>query len=250
MVALPGQADLHQFYYIEFNLCDLRSPCGKIVIMKTYWIIGGGHFGRRAAHLIRRKEANSEIVIIDKQSSICKQLDHSGFKTVCTEGIRYLETNLIAPDHPDWIIPSIPVHVAYEWIKSKLTRQYNVKPFPIPQQLKANLPNPFQADGDQLYVSNADFICPENCSEPDELCTYTGRPRPRSLNEFLNNFRYRDFRSVIVFSQQLFPGVGGYTPKALHNALTEIESLPDRILLGTACRCHGVLDAFKLSPIS
>ena len=214
--------------------------------MKTYWIIGGVHFGQRAAHWIRRKEANSEIIIIDKQSAICKQLEQSCFDTVCMEGIRYLETNLISQDHPDWIIPSIPVHVAYEWIRSKLTRHYKVMPFPIPHQLKANMPNPFQSESDQLYVSNADFICPENCSEPDEICTYTGQPRPRSLNDFLKNFRYEDLRPVIVYSKQLFPGVGGYAPKALYNALTEIVSLPDRILLGTACRCHGVLNAFRL----
>ena len=217
--------------------------------MKTYWIIGGGHFGRHAAHSIRHKEADSKILLIDKQSSICKQMQRKGFETVCTDGVRYLETHLIADNHPDWVIPAIPVHVAYEWIRSKLVRQFDVKPVAMPKQLKAILPNPFQTNGDELYVSNADFICPENCSEPDEICTYTGQPRPRNLNDYLKNLQYKDFRSVVVYSQQLLPGVGGYTPKALYYALTEIEMLPDQILLGTACRCHGVIDAFQLSPL-
>lgn len=216
--------------------------------MKTYWIIGGGHFGRRSAHSIRNQEYDSEILLIDKQSSICNHLERKGFETVCMEGVRYLETHLITDHHPDWIIPAIPVHVAYEWIKSRLVRQYHLKPVPLPSPLKAILPNPFQTKSDQLYISNADFICPENCSEPDEICTYTGKPRPRNLNDYLKNLQYKNFKPVVIYSQQLLPGVGGYTPKALHSALKEIETSPGQILLGTACRCHGVLDAFQLSP--
>ena len=217
--------------------------------MKTYWIIGGGYFGQRSAHSIRQKEADSNILLIDEQSSICKQMERQGFETVCMEGIRYLETHLVDRNHPDWIIPAIPVHVAYEWLKSKLVKRFVVTPIPISNQLKAKLPNPIQSESDGLYVSNADFICPENCSEPDEICTYTGQPRPRILNDFLMKLQYDDFRSVIICSQQLHPGVGGYEPKALYRALTQIEKSRNQILLATACRCHGVLDAFRLSPL-
>lgn len=215
--------------------------------MKTYWIIGGGYFGQRAARSIRKKEADSEISIIDKRSSACKQMQAEGFETVCEEGVRYLETHLIADNHPDWIIPAIPVHVAYEWIKSKLADHFNVIPIPLPDQLKAFLPNPLQTKNEQLHISNADFLCPENCAEPDEICTYTGQPRPRNLNDYLRNFHYEGYRSIVIYSQQLLPGVGGYSPKSLHRALTEVERSPDQILLGTACRCHGVINAFKLS---
>lgn len=215
--------------------------------MKTYWIIGGGHFGQRAANSIRHKEADSKICLIDRRASVCKQMERKGIESVCTEGVRYLVTHLTADNSPDWIIPAIPVHVAFEWIKSKLAGQYSITPIAIPNQLKALLPNPFMMKSAQLYTSNADFLCPENCSEPDEICTYTGQPRPRNLNDYLKSLHYEDFRPVVVCSQQLLPGVGGYTPKALYSALTEIETSPDQILLATACRCHGVLDAFQLS---
>ncbi|MBW2411791.1 MAG: potassium transporter [Deltaproteobacteria bacterium] len=217
--------------------------------MKTYWIIGGGYFGQRSAQSIRQKEADSKILLVDKQSSICLQMERQGFETVCTEGIRYLETHLVDRNHPDWIIPAIPVHVAYEWLKSKLLNRFNVTPIPIPNQLKAILPNPIQSNSAEIYVSNADFICPENCSEPDEICTHTGLPRPRILNDYLQKLQYEEFRSVIVCSQQLLPGVGGYEPKALYRALTQIEKSRDQILLATACRCHGVLNAFELSSL-
>lgn len=215
--------------------------------MKTYWIIGGGHFGQRAAHAIRCKEATSKIIIVDRQSLICKQLERIGFETKCMEGIRYLETNLVTLDHPDWIIPAIPVHVAFDWIKSKLAERYNVHSIPIPHRLESQLPNPLPGDTGQCFISNADFICPDNCSEPEEICTYTGQPRPRILNDFLRNTKYTGFRSIVVYSQQLFAGVGGYSPHTLFKALNEVESTLTPILLSTACRCHAVLDAFRLS---
>jgi len=215
--------------------------------MKTYWIIGGGYFGQRTARIIRRKEANSKIIIVEKQSLVCKQLERSGFETKCMEGIRYLEASLVTQDHPDWIIPAIPVHVAFEWIKSKLTKRYNVHTIPIPHRLEAQLPNALQGDSGQRFISNADFICPDNCSEPEEICTYTGKPRPRILNDFLQQIKYSDFRSIVVCSQQLFAGIGGYSPPTLFEALSAVEMTPNPILLSTACRCHGVLDAFRIS---
>ena len=229
-------------------LCALGLACANIICMQTYWIIGGGHFGRLAARNIHRNQAGSEIIIIDNQPDVCEQLERSGFKTVCADGIGYLEINLTSPHYPDWIIPSIPLHVAYEWIKSKISRHLKVVSINIPQNLKNKLPNPFQVQSNQLYISNADFSCPENCSEPDEICTHTGQPRPRSLNSFLNTFSYEDFKSIVVFSEQLYPGIGGYTPKALFKALNKVKSLPDQILLSTACRCHGVVNAFRLFP--
>jgi hypothetical protein len=228
--------------------CDLYALCANMFSMQTYWIIGGGHFGRLAARNIHRKQAGSDIIIIDRQPDVCEQLELQSFESVCADGIGYLETNLTSPDHPDWLIPSIPLHVAYEWIKSKVSRHFKVVSLPIPQELNIKLPNPFQVQSNQLYISNADFTCPENCSEPDEICTHTGQPRPRNLNRYLNKFRHGDFKSIVVFSQQLYPGVGGYTPKALFEALNKVESLPDQILLGTACRCHGVVNAFRLLP--
>jgi hypothetical protein len=216
--------------------------------METYWIIGGGKFGRKAAKAIRDQKAASQIVILEKESRICKQLENQGFETICTDGIRYLAHNLANGDFPDWIIPAIPLHVAFEWMQSKLSNKYKIETFPISDQLENQLPNPIRGSSGQLYVSNADFICPDDCPEPEEICTYTGEPRPRMLNSFLQKIQYNDFRAVVVCSQQLFPGVGGYTPKALFQVLKEIENKPGPVLLSTACLCHGVLHAFRMSP--
>jgi hypothetical protein len=39
--------------------------------------------------------------------------------------------------------------------------------------------------------------------------------------------------------------VGGFSPVDLWNLLARVSLLPDTpLLVGTACKCHGVIDAF------
>ncbi len=218
--------------------------------MKTYWIIGGGQFGLKAAQRIRAQEPTANILIVEKDHRICEKIEKLGFETECGEGIRYLTHNLVDEDYPDWIIPAIPLHVAFEWIQSKLSKKYETQVISISDELKTQLPHPMRGNKGQLYISNADFICPDDCSEPKEICTYTGEPRPRILNSFLEKIRYNDFRSVVVCSRQLFPGVGGYTPEVLFQALEAIKTEHRPVLLSTACYCHGVVHAFRISPRS
>jgi hypothetical protein len=190
-----------------------------------FWIIGGGKFGLQAAIILSRQHPDTEITVIEKDSNTCRQLKKQAFDTVCLEGIRFLEQNLITTDTPDWIVPALD----------------------IPAHLKKVLPNPFAGDSGQLYISNADFICPENCSEPNEFCTVTGKPRPRILHQFLAEVRHKHFQSLALCSHQLAAGIGGYRPKALFDALGKIKASHNPVLLSTACRCHGVLNAFTIS---
>jgi hypothetical protein len=117
----------------------------------------------------------------------------------------------------------------------------------VPNDLISALPNPIKGKSGQLFISIADFKCPEDCLEPDEICTYTGEPRLMILHEFLKSIQLKDFKSIVIRSHQLAPGVGGYTPRALFAALNKIEAAQGPIVLSTACSCHGVVDAFKYS---
>jgi hypothetical protein len=214
--------------------------------MKTYWIIGGGQFGLSAAQKIRAQEPGANILIVEENFAVCQQTEELGFQTICSEGIRYLTQNLIDEDYPDWIIPAIPLHVAFEWIQGKLSRKYKIEVIAVSGELESQLPNPIRGDKGQLYVSNADFLCPDDCSEPEEICTYTGEPRPRILNAFLEKIQHQDFKSIVICSRQLFPGVGGFTPKALFKALQMIKPEASPVLLSTACYCHGVVHALRI----
>jgi len=213
----------------------------------NFWIIGGGKFGLRAARVLGKKHSAANLTIVEKKETVCRQLDRLGFEAVCMDGIQYIELNLTDGPDPDWIVPAIPLHVAYEWIRSKLAKTHKVQKIPVPKDLVTTLPHPIETETGQLFISIADFKCPENCPEPDDICTYTGEPRRMVLHGFLKSIQRKDLNSVVIQSHQLAPGVGGYTPRALFAALNEIKAAQGPIMLSTACSCHGVIDAFQLS---
>lgn len=216
--------------------------------MDNFWIIGGGKFGLRAAKALSKKHSLNNLTLVEKEKTVCRQLDQLGFGAVCMDGIQYLARNLIDTHYPDWIIPAIPVHVAYEWIRAKLSARYVIEGIAVPNDLVTVLPNPIKGKAGQLFISIADFKCPEDCLEPDEICTYTGEPRLMILHEFLNIIRHENFHPVIVRSHQLAAGVGGYTPAALFDALKETEAAQLPVMLSTACSCHGMIQIFRHRP--
>jgi hypothetical protein len=218
--------------------------------LDNFWIIGGGRFGLRAAKTLRKKHSLAGLTIVEKRKTVCRQLNESGFKVVCMDGIQYLERNLLKKSPPDWIVPAIPLHVAFEWITTKVSKIRSVQKIPIPLDLVTELPNPITARTGQLYISIADFECPGNCVEPEEICTHTGKPRSMVLHEFLKSIQQKGFITVVIQSHQLAPGVGGFRPADLYGALEQIQTEGDAILLATACSCHGVANTFKLSAKS
>lgn len=215
--------------------------------MPYFWIIGGGKFGLKAANALGNANPSDRITLVEQEKTVCRQIRKLGYQTVCMDGIQYLGRYLISAHYPDWIIPAIPVHVAYEWIRTKLSAGSEPLRIPVPAGLTGKLPNPIKGQAGQFYISIADFKCPDNCPEPADICTHTGKPRPMILHEFLKSIRHRDFKSIVLRSHQLAPGVGGYKPEELFKALKEVETAQAPVLLSTACSCHGVMHAFKYS---
>jgi hypothetical protein len=215
--------------------------------MSTYWIIGGGKFGLKAVEDLSQAHPAADFILVEKETEICQKLSELGFEVACMDGIDYLALHLKRQAYPDWIVPAIPIHVAFEWIKIQLSKKYDLQPVLLPQKIVKTLPNPIKLEDGQLFTSNADFICPQDCPEPDDICMFTGKPRPRILHDFLSKIEFDDFQTVVIRSQQLSPGVGGYRPLDLFYALDKIESNSKPVILSTACRCHGVMNAFQFS---
>ncbi len=158
--------------------------------MKSIWILGAGRFGLKAAKALSRKNKKAELTVIEKNSELCRKIEMYNFKTICMDGIEYLGQNLKSIDYPGWIIPAIPVHVAYEWVRLKIKDSYILKTTHVPKGVIMNLPNVFKGKGCEIYMSVADFICPDNCLEPEDLCTHTGKQRPLTLYEKLKSIKY------------------------------------------------------------
>lgn len=149
-------------------------------------------------------------------------------------------------DRPGWIVPAAPIHVAFEWVVA--STGLTVGPWeiiPVPEEIDALVPNPQRGPRGQLYISYADFVCPDHCTEPYDRCTFTGKPRKGILYRLLGALSCPGFTSVVLRSRQLAPGVGGYRPDDLEASLQQVLAADGSVLYSTACYCHGVMDALK-----
>ena len=216
--------------------------------MNKIWILGAGKFGQIAAEAIGRKNKDADITIIEKDEQACQRLTGLNHNVICSDAIDFVVENLTSRDEPEWIIPVIPVHVAFEWIKARLGDDYRLATLCVSEPLEKELPNSSRGNNGRLYISHADFECPADCPQPPNRCTYTGKPRPTPLYKTLESLTSPEFSAVVVRSRQLCPGVGGYKPLDLFQALDAVRTSRKPVLLSTACGCHGVLDTFKISP--
>ncbi len=209
-----------------------------------FWIIGAGRFGQIAVERIIRHIPGASITVVDKQPYA---FDDSGVVMICRDGIQWLDAMLGSDVPVDMIIPAIPIHVVAEWLIGNIKKLFDIHPIQIPDSWLSRMPHPIRGKAGQAFVSHADFICPDNCPEPEKMCTHTGKPRPTDLFRLLGNFDFEDVLPIVLRSHQLLPGVGGIYPADLIDALDTVCNNSHRpLLIATACRCHGVVDFLHL----
>lgn len=215
--------------------------------LRKIWIIGAGKFGQLAVDCITRHLPEVEIILVDKKG---KPAVARGVTFVCEDGISWLVANMGREETVDMIIPSIPVHMVAEWLQRK-SSEYIVSPVSLSESLVLKFPHPIRNGTSQVYVSHADFLCPDNCAEPESVCSYTGEERGENMFQLLENISDSAFIPLVIRSYQLFPGVGGIYPKDMWSLLDRVHNSPNRpFLMATACRCHGVVDGLRFAPKS
>ncbi len=165
---------------------------------ETFWIMGGGLFGRLACERLQTAWPAARILVVDR-----REIDApSGVEGVVSDARVFLDENM-HPRSEAWIVPAVPVHLAYEWLADRLRRERDFMPHAIPQDLLPDLPNPCRGPEGQVYLTNADFRCPNDCPEPESTCTVTGRPRPLVMHRYLAALAFEAYTSVVLRSLQL-----------------------------------------------
>jgi len=210
----------------------------------AYLIIGCGHFGSRAAEKLFRKDSRSKIIVVDKSKKSLQKISRLPIEAAVSDGIIYLNQFFSKGRKADYIIPAVPLHLAFEFILSQ-TKPLGGKRRRVPPL--SDLPNPMKGKTGDLYTSLANFLCSENCPEPARYCTSTGKRREKPLYQILNDLK-GPFESRVIRSHQLTLGVGGFKPEALLDLLENIKkrAKPHRsILISTTSRCHGVTSALS-----
>ena len=208
-----------------------------------FLILGAGRFGRLALERLRGRWPLSPITLVDRRRPANLNFEGAGVGFIAAEAIDYLAGLDEPAAAAEWIVPAVPVHVVGQWVRLRLAAAGRGAALPVPEALVGLVPNPMHGTDGRLYVSNADFLCPDDCPEPEKICTVTGKPRPRVLHAFLAGLSIPGFAMVVVRSRELGPGVGGYRPRDLEEALDRVEAVPGPVLLATACKCHGVIEA-------
>ena len=211
--------------------------------MGSYWILGAGRFGSLAMARIREQKRGSRVLVVDHDSQVLKELGAKSGETFEQDAIEFLL------EHPgsgnEWIVPAIPVHVAFAWLCRQLEKEGSVTPVRVPSKLDHLISNPLRDKTGALYGSFANFRCPDDCEEPAESCTITGEPREANMFDVLRQIKMEGYSTQVVRSQQIIAGVGGYQLSILWSLVEEVRSTEKDLLLATACRCHAVVHALR-----
>ena len=212
---------------------------------EAVFVIGAGHFGTRAARLIRQN-SDAPIFVVDMDKNRLSDVAMLGVKWIECDGILFLFKNYHLMSPATTIVPAVPLHLAYEWLTRYFAGSCEVQKIGVPDEIKTRLPHTWSGSEGSLLVSYADFVCPDDCPEP-VFCTVTGERRKQPLYDLLGHLDLPGFHVHVIRSHQLAPGLGGYTVADLTGAAGELKKTDmGKWLLGTACRCHGMLTAFKI----
>jgi hypothetical protein len=210
--------------------------------MASYLILGAGKFGGLALERLARQDAAASLLVVDRDPAALalRAGGVRGCNFVQAEAIAFLVQHLGAGSGWDWIIPMVPVHVAYQWLMAGPLAGGNWEPMAVPEALAGLTPEARRGPRGELFLSRARFRCPDDCAEP-EVCPVTGEPRDPALHQELASLPLAGYELRVIPSQQLAPGVGGYPPRRLLDLARDLAALRGRVLIATACRCHGVI---------
>ena len=215
---------------------------------QAFLIIGAGHFGERAAGILKRRlPQRHPIFIIDRDEDRLSGIEAPHSRKILCDGIQFLLNNIDSLPPSNTIIPAVPFHLAGEYLKTVHAKDVIIRQIKVQGEIKRFLPFTWEGSEGSLLVSYADFPCPDDCPEPEGHCTLTGDEREYPLYQLLDRLNLPGFSVHIVRSHQLAPGLGGYKIDALSKLISRVrEKGNGRWLIGTACRCHGTLTALEV----
>jgi hypothetical protein len=138
------------------------------------------------------------------------------------------------------IFPTAPLHVAAALVQERFGYVTWIEGIEeilpcIPDTLILGVGNGL------LTVSyNRDDTCIPYCSSP-EICPVTGDRHSQPLYDLLAHAIPEGY---VLISHQLNPGIGAIRGEELQKIFQTIQHR-SRLIIGTACKCHGIITALK-----
>ena len=215
--------------------------------MASYLILGAGKFGLLALSRLSRQDHEARFLVVDREPvALAAARAFRGMAAAVqeVEAISYLVTHLSSEFPWDWLIPMVPLHLAYDWLISGPLAGKGWEPYTVPGDLGSLVAQSIPGPGGELYLSMAPRHCPDDCPEPT-VCPVTGEERHEPLFARLAEASRPELPILVVASQQLAPGVGGYAPLRLMELAETVAKASGPLLVATACRCHGVVHGLR-----
>ena len=139
----------------------------------------------------------------------------------------------------EYVFPTAPVHVAALLVKERYglevwSEGINQVLIGIPLKVIVSI-----GKGTVVVSYNRDKPCRQACNAPP-ICSVTKLKKPCPMYELL---QFVAPESIILRSYQLEPGLGALK----WEEIKLLEKCKERasIIVGTACKCHGVITALK-----
>jgi len=216
--------------------------------MAGYLILGAGKFGRLALKRLARLDRGAQFLVVDRDPqalTAIRAMAMESLQVVEADVITFLAANLRDPAPWDWLIPMVPVHVAYAWLRQGPPEGDTRQTLEVPEI--PEIPGLMVQRGGQgeLYLS-CGHLCPDDCPEPDTVCPVSGESRRVALYDRLAALEIPGFQILVVPTRSLAPGVGGYPPESLRHLAEQLLAMEGKVLIATACRCHGVIHGLEI----
>jgi hypothetical protein len=215
--------------------------------MASYLILGAGEFGRLALRRLADQDREARFLMVDHRAEALAEARALGVpkaEMLEANAIPYLAA-LLGPDFSwDWLIPMVPIHVAYTWLLEGPLAGEDWEPTDVPKDLEGLAAMAIRGPQGELYLSQAKHLCPDDCAEP-AVCPVTSEDREPPLFRRLSEASRPGLPILVVASRQLAPGVGGYAPQQLRELADAVAGASGPVLVATACRCHGVVHGLK-----
>ncbi|MFH1476898.1 MAG: NAD(P)-dependent oxidoreductase [Verrucomicrobiota bacterium] len=213
---------------------------------KTVLVIGGGNYGTKAC--LYFKEQKARVILVDNDPA-CKArslVAPNNFVRQDAQGAWTLVLDL----QPDLIVPTAAGHTCGKWIGN----YFGLKPLAdsitdvtgrMPQSLFLGYDEP-NAGLIFSYMTRGK-LCRADCPHPPGACGLTREPRPAPLYKLLEYAVFGLFDCAKIFvSEQMAPSVGAIKASEFLAFMKEVKTKkPGTLAVGTACRCHGILNLFK-----
>lgn len=209
-------------------------------------IIGGGKYGCYAIEYLRQKRRSFVVVDTDSQCLATQKFALKPSLDIGSEGESFIigglpkVLELMALFKPEYVFPTVPVHIAADMaeIKFHLT--------PWSKAIECMLPNlpdavVLHADKGNLILSfSKGHNCLDFCTMP-EVCPSSGKTKPCTMTKLM---RFADPEAFILISYSMAPGMGALKGSELSEFFDWAQN-KDHFVVGTACDCHGVFSAFQ-----